>query len=310
MTIRKNLVVTRAGPASLHRQWLHPNTSRNFDVILTFYNSLPSEDVGEGVYAIFLPGKKVEGWSKIVSQFRENIEEYERIAFLDDDIACDAIALSACFDIGEEYNLSLWQPSLSWDSYFTYGGTLHNKSFKLRYVNYIEMMCPFFTLSALKSVEPTFFLGLESGIDLIWCSLIAPENRRCAIIDEVQVMHTRPVGRDKAANGFTDHSYEDEIQRCLNHFEMPWPSLIASSAVLPNDNRSSRSSIAWRMLPVLKALEVSPDPRALRQILDHIRHQIFRRQIFNEKATDILSNTLSPIADKLIATPPLRANNS
>jgi hypothetical protein len=309
MAIRKNLVVTRAGPASLHRQWLHPNATRNFDVILTFYHSLPSEDLGEGVYAIFLPGKKVEGWGKIMSQFREKIEEYERIAFLDDDIACDAIALSACFDIGQEYNLSIWQPSLSWNSYFTYGGTLHNKNFKLRYVNYIEMMCPFFTTSALKSVEPTFLLGLESGIDLIWCSLISPETRRCAIIDKVQVIHTKPVGRDKAANGFTYHSYEDEIWDCLNHFEMPWPSLIANSAVLSNGNRVSRLSIAWHMLSILKALKFSPDPRALRQIVDHIRHQIFRRQIFNEKASDILSNTLSPTADELAAKPLLRSNN-
>ncbi|MCJ2012611.1 hypothetical protein [Methylobacterium sp. J-076] len=310
MRKRTNLVITRAGPGSLHRQWLHPQEARNFDVLVTSYHGSPAEEAVDGVEVVFLPGKKVEGWRRIVSHYAERLEGYERIAFLDDDIACDATALSACFDIGRDYNLALWQPSLTWSSYFTYGGTLHNDNFKLRYVNYIEMMCPFFTRSALKQIEPTFFLGLESGIDLLWCSLIPPQDRRCAIIDEVQVLHTRPVGRDKAANGFTHHSYEDEIETCLKHFRMPWPSLVAGGAVLSNGGAASRLSIAWRVLSLIRALRVTPDPRGLRQIFDHIRHQILRRQVYNECATDILKTIPDLATDRGDAVPfPLKAKS-
>lgn len=293
MSKNRNLVITRAGASSLHRQWLQPQGARNFDLLLTSYVEGPSEDLEPGVEFVYLPGRKVEGWRDIVSTLGARIAGYERIAFLDDDISCSASDIARCFDLGQQFDLQLWQPSLSWTSYFTFGGTLHNPGFLLRYVNYIEMMCPFMTRATLDRIKGTFFLGLESGIDLIWCSLIPAAERRCAIIDAVQIDHTRPVGRDKAANGFVHRMYEDDIHACLALFRMSWPSLVADRAVLRNGRPANRLGVSPRVLKIAGALRITPDTRGVRQVTDHIRHQLTRPQTYNENATVILSDLTS-----------------
>jgi hypothetical protein len=285
-----NLVITRAGASSLHRQWLQPREARTFDVLLTSFDSAGSSEQEPGVDYVFLPGKKVEGWRAIVTTLEHKLRGYKRIAFLDDDLSWTAAEIARCFELGQRYDLDLWQPSLTWDSYFTFGGTLHNPHFLLRYVNYVEMMCPFMTMPVLERIKETFFLGLESGIDLVWCSLVPGPERRCAIVDAVQVKHTRPVGRDKEANGFVHRLYEDDIHACLGLFHMPWPSLVADRAILRDGRPVTRNAISPRVLRILGALPVTPDTRGLKQVMDHIRHQMMRPQLYNEKAPAILSD--------------------
>ncbi len=285
----RNLVITRAGRKSLHRNWLEPSAARNFDLLVTDYAQQNLDSSEPGVQVVDMPGKKVEGWSRIVKTFVDKIRSYERVAFIDDDILCSAEAISGCFVIGRQHGLSIWQPSLSWDSFFTYGGTLHNPSFILRYVNYIEMMCPFFTTSALDKVKDTFSLGFESGIDLIWCSLLPPQERNCAIVDEVQIKHTRPIGVEKSANGFSDRIYEDDIYECLALFEMKWPSLIADRAILKNGRETGQRGIALRTPAILGSLRKTPTASALKPVLDHLRHQALRRQTYSASASTILA---------------------
>ncbi len=289
----QNLVITRAGATSLHRQWLVPQEARNFDVLLT--SRVAGEDANPtpGVEFVSLPGGKVEGWRDIVLNLAHRLDGYERIAFLDDDIACDAAAIARCFDLGQQFDLRLWQPSLTWTSYFTLGGTLHNPHFLLRYVNYVEMMCPFMTRGTLERIKRTFFLNLESGIDLVWCSLLPPAERRCAVIDAVQVEHTRPVGRDEAADGFVRRLYEDDVHACLALFGMERPSLVADRAVLRDGRPARRRAISARVPGLVRALRVSPDPRATRQVMGHIRQQLMRSQVYHEDAAAILADLTS-----------------
>jgi hypothetical protein len=293
MSKNQNLVITRAGASSLHRQWLSPREARNFDVLVTSYVDQPSPESEPGVEFVFLPGRKVEGWRAIVSTLWNRIEGYDRIAFLDDDISCNAADIAKCFELGKQYDLQLWQPSLSWSSYFTFGGTLHNPAFLLRYVNFVEMMCPFMTRGTLDRIKDTFFLGLESGIDLVWCSLIPAAERRCAIIDAVQIEHTRPVGQDKAANGFVHRMYEDDIHACLALFRMQWPSLVASKAVLPDGRLVARGGLSSRVVRIAGALRVTPTEDSVKAIADHIRHQLLQPQTYNENAPNILADLTS-----------------
>ena len=54
------------------------------------------------------------------------LDRYERIALIDDDSQNKTVDLSRCFKVGTEFTLQLWQPSLTWDCYATYGATLRN----------------------------------------------------------------------------------------------------------------------------------------------------------------------------------------
>ncbi len=158
----------------------------------------------------------------------------------------------------------------------------------LRYVNFVEMMCPFFSASALRRAAPLFSLGWESGIDLIWCSLLPDPLMKCAVIDAVEVRHTRPVGKEKDKNGFADGRYEDAIETCLRHFGMKWPSLVAYHGIDRSGRLRSQRAIALRSLPLLGATVKTPTAGGLRPILDHIRHQWTRKARFSARAQEIL----------------------
>jgi hypothetical protein len=56
-------------------------------------------------------------------------------------------------------------------------------------------MAPCFTRDSLEKLLPTFNNSMSGwGIDYAWSRLLGPAGDRVAVIDDVQVLHTRPVG--------------------------------------------------------------------------------------------------------------------
>jgi hypothetical protein len=290
---RSNLIITRAGANSLHREWIADSQDRNFDLLVAAYDdTIVRDGDSDGVFHRYIPGPKISGWMKIFREDVELLDRYAQIALIDDDVQAGAFDLSRCFDIGAQYALKLWQPSLSWNSYATYGATLQNKSFRLRFVNFIEMMCPFFSSQCLRSLLPTFELGLESGIDLIWCSIANEKTRTFAIIDEVCVSHTRPVGDQKSMNGFVDRSYETDVDACLDLFSAQWPSCVASSGISKSGRIiEPQLYVALKTLPQIFAIAAAPRGNRtyrFKSVADHIRHQWTRKPIYVPDATSKL----------------------
>jgi hypothetical protein len=172
------------------------------------------------------------------------IARYDYVALFDDDLVIDPSAVSRLFEIAAELNLKIGQPSLSMDSYFSYACLLRHPTFKARYLNYIEMMCPVFRRDILESITPIFALGYESGVDLVWCNLVAATERDFAVIDAVTVDHVRPIGARKAANGFgAGRRYEDDIRSILRDFALPWLPCVPFAGIR-RDGRLVRSR--WR----------------------------------------------------------------
>jgi hypothetical protein len=252
------------------------------------YCDTPFRTKERGVFECYIPGTKVAGWNILFQVQPYLLERYDRIALLDDDIQADATALTRCFSMGERYGLAIWQPSLSWSSYATYAATLHNPNFELRYLNGVEMMCPFFQAGALKRILPLFGLGLESGIDLVWCSLFRERRRKFAVIDAACVTHTKPVGGEKAKNGFVGRNYETDIERCLSLFGMRWPSLVSEEAVARNGAIvQGKASIGLAAMCLLASVFQAPKSNRfyrLKAASDHIRHQLTRPSAYAEDA--------------------------
>ncbi len=284
-----NLVITRAGANSLHPQWLAPGGSRNFDLLVASYDPRVAVRDGDGVLGIHIPGAKVAGWNEIWHTQQPILSRYRHIALIDDDISSDATTISACFDAGARHGLQMWQPSLTWRSHYSHVVTLTNPRFRLRFVNFVEMMCPFFTREALVAVAPLFGLGYESGIDMVWCSLLASPWQKCAVIDETPVTHTRPVGARKAENGFVDRGYEDDIRACLDLFRMRLPTRMAYGAIGRRSGRPlSQTAVALSTLHLLAARARLPNTEFPKMLRDHVRHQFTRRPVFNPAAPAIL----------------------
>lgn len=213
-----NLVVTRAGPSSLHRGWLAKATP-DFDLVVTAYS--PDAPVADGEQRVAIEGRKVAGYGRFFQDHPEVLDKYAVIALIDDDIDTDADSINRCLAIGRARNFRIWQPSLSPNSYFTYGITLSNPLLSYRVTDYVEMMCPFFTADALRHAMELFHSGSETGIDLVWSQHPRFADAPCAIIDEVAVEHTRPVGTTKHMQGFRrDEAYTDQMHEILDRYGM------------------------------------------------------------------------------------------
>lgn len=271
------LLVTRIGKRSLHRQWL--DGPREFDVFFSCYDrSLPQIE-GPGIRFEYRPGHKIEGYGRFLNDPETRWRYYDFICLMDEDLLADTETLNRMFRMCEEYQLKIAQPALTLRSHFTFAALLEQPEWKLRFVNYIEMMCPVFRRDALEVVGPTYSLGYESGIDLVWCNLVFSSERDFAVLDSCPITHTEPVGKRMSENGFSDaRSYETDIFAVLDRFGIPWFSCTPYAAVtLSGKLVTSHFRLVLATFRLLRAVPAQNGLRKrLRPILDHIRHVMFR----------------------------------
>lgn len=276
----RNLVVVRAGHASLHPGWLSAQGSAKFDLLVVRYEPGPAIPALQGVAEITITGSKVAGYAALFRQYPELLDRYDFIALFDDDLRIRQRDIEQLFRFGDAYGLDLFQPSLTWDSHFSYAAFLRNPDFLLRYTNMVEMMCPIFRASHLRRALPLFQLSFETGIDLIWCRLTAASQFRYAIIDDVSVIHTRPVGSTKHRQGFdADETYDSQIKAVLDRFDVSFRGVVTYAAVTATGRRiGSRSVIAMRSLRLWRAWKATPIPKRhfVRFLTDYLRHCLFR----------------------------------
>lgn len=273
-----------------------------FDVFVSAYHPAALSENTEHVRHLYVPGPKVAGWNATFRQSPELLDRYQKIALLDDDLEITTSALNKCFELGAKRNLSIWQPAFSWDSYVSYAGSLANPCFEMRFVNFVEMGCPFFSTDLLKHMLPLFALGFEFGIDLIWCSIAKEQGRQCAVVDQCVIRHPRPVGGQRELNGFIDFDYGKHIDECLKLFSMQRPWLVASGAIT-NGGRmiSSRFLLALAAaVPFLTVFRAPPEkiPR-IRIVRAYLKRQIIARPAYGEG----VSQRLLALTEAMTAEP-------
>ena len=275
----RNLVIVRAGRRSLHQHWIEGPGEATFDLLVVPYErDAPPGPTPDST--ILIPGRKIEGYRELFKRRPDLLDRYDYIALFDDDLLAEKRQLSSLFDIGAGYKLDIFQPTLSWDSHFSYAATLSNPLFRLRYVNAIEMMCPVFSREHLIRALPLFDLGYELGIDLVWSRMTAEPWFRSAMIDAVAVKHTRPVGATKVQHLPGDGGgYDDEIPQLLSLFQTEFRGFVAYAAI---DSRGeavlSRSAVGLRAANIGRAWRQTPEPkrRFARYVTDHLRHSFLR----------------------------------
>ncbi len=188
------LVVARAGDQSLHPQWTSALSERDWDLVVSYFDDDPHRFRDAGEIRIDDKGHKWPALHALLS--RANFwRRYDYIWFPDDDLAADQASISELFRKAAGFGLMLAQPALSWTSYFSHPITIRHPSFRIRMTDFVEIMAPCFERSFLDACLPTFRESVSGwGIDRLWPRLLPLNTRRCAIIDDVEVTHTRPVG--------------------------------------------------------------------------------------------------------------------
>jgi hypothetical protein len=194
---RENLVVLCANEKSLHSQWVQDieSSDRNWDLCVTRYDPVLTPQAGEHEYLVHQP--KAPKFVAIHALFDENspLWNYRYVWLPDDDLMTSWRQVNRLFEVCQRHQLMLAQPALRAGSYVNHLVTRQDERFALRFTKFVEIMCPAFSIEALKICLPTF-QGMQNGhgLDHIWPRLLGDIITRFAVIDTVTVTHTRPLG--------------------------------------------------------------------------------------------------------------------
>jgi hypothetical protein len=192
--ISKNLVIVRAGDDSLHPGWIAGPEPRNWDCIVSYFGDERSRFRDPGVLRIDSKGPKWPALGGLLQDEWDSISRCDYVWLPDDDLSATTAAINCLFDCCQRFHLTLAQPSLSASSYVSHPITLHNPEYSVRFTNFVEIMAPCFTHEMLARVKHTFGENWSGwGLDYLWPQFCRPEER-IAIVDAVQVRHTRPTG--------------------------------------------------------------------------------------------------------------------
>jgi len=196
MAARRFLVLARVGDSSLHAHWLR-GAERKFDLYLSYYGKQPGRYRSDAEHWREKGETKWPALAAHLSEDRQLLAGYEAVWIPDDDVLIDAAGINRMFELFLAFDLALAQPALSMDSHFSHSALLHAPGHVLRRTNFVEVMAPVFSRPALAVLEPTFTQSrIGWGLDHLWVQLLerAGMGERIAVIDAVQVVHTRPVG--------------------------------------------------------------------------------------------------------------------
>jgi len=192
---RRNLVIVRAGNSSLHPEWLKGDDARNWDIVVNYFGDDLDLYKEADVIRIDSKGPKWPALQQLIQSNPQFISDYDYIWLPDDDLLATKADINSLFDLVKSYGLEVAQPALTWDSYYSHITTLRNNMTKIRFTNYVEVMAPCFCSAMLRKALPLFNSNLSGwGLDYLWTALAENPTSGIAIIDEVTVRHTRPVG--------------------------------------------------------------------------------------------------------------------
>jgi hypothetical protein len=200
-THSRNLVVVRAGDASLHREWIG-GTGRDFDLFISYYGKTPGRHREDADYYEMRPGPKWPCIGELLQRHAALVDEYDAFWFPDDDLSAGTELINRMFAFFFAHRLCLAQPALTRNSHFTWSTLLQEPGCHLRYTQFVEVMAPLFSRDALALCAPTFGESRSGwGLDWVWPTLCRrAELDRIAVLDATPVRHTRPVGGELYRN--------------------------------------------------------------------------------------------------------------
>ena len=207
---RRNLVVLRSGDNSLHPLWLESmrGEERNWDLCLSYYGNNPEEWRHGANYFIPQKGSKFAGLTPLVES-EAFLWGYDYIWFPDDDLLIDGADINRMFAIAHEFDLQLAQPSLAPGCFVNHRITQQLPDCRLHFTSFAEIMAPLFSREALAVVAPSFGFNQSGyGLDHLWPALLGAPKNRIAVIDEISMVHTRPMGANYDVEGASNEGWD------------------------------------------------------------------------------------------------------
>lgn len=190
-TSNSYLVISAIGDDSLHKEWVSGG-NRTFDIILISYEDGEVYDTDID-FIIKQKGQKYPMLKGFIKNNKDLIRKYSYIWLPDDDLSISTDGINRLFDISEQYGLYISQPSLS--GHASHDITLRVDDTGVRFTNFVEVMGPLFKSEILLKLYRTFDENPSSfGLDYLWPYLLGYPEDKIAIIDDVNMVHVRPLG--------------------------------------------------------------------------------------------------------------------
>lgn len=194
--MKEYLIISPLGDKSICEGWLQQNP--NFDIIFLYYGDNQSIAESYLKYTPHIYSAKGTKFSLIKSFIQNNlkfISQYSYIWLPDDDVEISTQEINRLFEFAKKWNLSICQPSMN--GYVSHEITKPVENSLLRYTNFVEVLAPLFNLESLLKIYSTFDENYSSwGFDYLWSYLIESPKDKIAIIDDIIMTHTKPVGQD------------------------------------------------------------------------------------------------------------------
>ena len=189
--MRRNLIVVRAGDASLHRRWVNDSRTRNFDLLVSYYGATPGRHAARADHYHAMRGPRWPAHDWLWRHRREVLDAYDHVAYVCDDVDADTRAWNLVFDLAAWFGLDLAQPAIV--GHVNHPVTAPVAGALLRYVDFVELMCPVFSRRALERCADTFGESVSGwGLDYLWRARLPWPAYKCAIVDRVRVAHVTP----------------------------------------------------------------------------------------------------------------------
>lgn len=189
--MNKYLIISVVGKGSLHNDWIMNN--RIYDIALIHYDD-SQIDISNVEYYVKIKGQKYNIIKKFIESNLEIFDKYEYIWLPDNDIEISVEDINNLFILSSNNDLYISQPSMS--GYHSHNITLR-KGNSIRYTNFVEVLAPLFKNNILLKLYNTFDENESSwGYDYIWPFLLGYPENKIAIIDQINMIHTKPIGVD------------------------------------------------------------------------------------------------------------------
>lgn len=206
---RSNLVVVRAGDASLHPQWLL-SKDRTWDLVVIYAGDYPERYRDQYDHLYRHHGSKWVAIADFLSTRSGFVQRYEYVWFPDDGLLTTGRNIDSFFDLCKTFRFGLAQPAFTLNSYYAWEITLQRPTLAVRITNFVEIAAPCFKVETLDVFAPVFGENSSGyGYEFVW-SRLADRNGclRRGIVDRTPVYRTRPVSH---LPGVTAHPGDEEV---------------------------------------------------------------------------------------------------
>lgn len=195
----RRLVYTSAGDR--HRIHRTVRDGAGFDLAISFYGDDERVRLNLARRGGILVSRKGGKFPNLYDLHRTHptlIAQYDAVFVVDNDLSLSARQINQLFDLRQEHDLWIIQPSFDLGGRIAHSVTRRRQSTALRWVNFIELCAPLFRGDKLEKFLLDYDGSLVGwGIDYWYMNLFGlGDGRRYAISDEVSCVNPRRAVRE------------------------------------------------------------------------------------------------------------------